>query len=80
MKRILFTSIAAIIGLTITAQDVAQWREPNRNGIYNETGLMKKWPDAGPAIGDHLFSKRSGLPKPIVSRGFICVAASPTIT
>jgi len=50
MKRIFFTSIAVIISLTITAQDVAQWRGPNRNGIYNETGLMKKWPDGGPAM------------------------------
>jgi hypothetical protein len=32
------------------AQDVAQWRGPNRNGIYNETGLLNKWPDAGPKM------------------------------
>ena len=26
------------------------WRGPGRTGIYNETGLMKSWPSAGPAL------------------------------
>ena len=26
------------------------WRGPGRTGIYNETGLMKSWPTAGPAL------------------------------
>src|SRR4030043_371787 len=61
MKRILFTLIEAIISLTITAQDVAQWRGPNRNGIYNETGLMKKWPDDGPAMIWHFGGRSTPL-------------------
>ena len=39
-----------MIFISATAQDVAQWRGPNRDGIYNETGLLKKWPDAGPRL------------------------------
>ena len=27
-----------------------EWRGPDRSGIYNETGLLKKWPDGGPAL------------------------------
>ena len=27
-----------------------QWRGENRTGIYNETGLLKKWPEAGPSL------------------------------
>ena len=34
------------IGLAYS-QD-AQWRGPNRDGIYHETSLLKKWPDGGP--------------------------------
>jgi outer membrane protein assembly factor BamB len=34
----------------MNAQDIAQWRGPNRDGIYNETGLLKKWPDGGPKL------------------------------
>ena len=26
----------------------SQWRGPNRDGIYNETGLLKEWPENGP--------------------------------
>ena len=26
----------------------AQWRGPNRNGVSNETGILKSWPEAGP--------------------------------
>jgi len=27
-----------------------QWRGENRNGIYNETGLLKEWPAEGPQL------------------------------
>ena len=27
-----------------------EWRGPGRSGIYNESGLLKKWPDGGPAL------------------------------
>jgi outer membrane protein assembly factor BamB len=32
---------------TINGQ-ISQWRGPNRDGIYSERGLLKKWPDKGP--------------------------------
>lgn len=50
MTRITFACLFSIIYLSAYSQDVAQWRGPNRNGIYNETGLLKKWPDAGPKL------------------------------
>ncbi len=28
----------------------AQWRGPNRDGIYPDTGLLKEWPEEGPEI------------------------------
>jgi outer membrane protein assembly factor BamB len=39
-----------LISLSMTAQNVSQWRGPNRDGIYTEAGLLKKWPDAGPKL------------------------------
>ena len=27
-----------------------EWRGPDRSGVYNETGLLKKWPDGGPKL------------------------------
>lgn len=38
------------LAATAMAQDIAQWRGKNRDGIFNETGLLKKWPDAGPKL------------------------------
>lgn len=48
MKRFVFF----IVGLTLAvipalAQKNIQWRGENRDGVYHETGLMKKWPDGG---------------------------------
>jgi outer membrane protein assembly factor BamB len=50
MSRSIITILFAILYISVSAQDVAQWRGPNRNGIYNETGLMKVWPDGGPKM------------------------------
>ncbi len=45
--------IIAILGLGFTmnlmSQDV-QWRGPNRDGIYPESGLVKEWPEEGPEV------------------------------
>jgi outer membrane protein assembly factor BamB len=35
---------------TIVICQLYEWRGPNRTGIYNETGLLKKWPDGGPKL------------------------------
>lgn len=44
--------IALLIGTACTQQstEVAQWRGENRDGIYNETELLKSWPEKGPAL------------------------------
>jgi outer membrane protein assembly factor BamB len=33
-----------------TSTDWPQWRGPNRDGISQETGLLQKWPAAGPPL------------------------------
>ena len=51
MKRsILVICLMSLIGYSSPAQNVAQWRGPNRDGIYPETGLLKSWPETGPAL------------------------------
>ena len=51
MKRILLLSgLTCMIVVNLFAQETAQWRGPDRDGIYNDTGLLKKWPEAGPAL------------------------------
>ena len=51
MKRFLFTlCLAGIISSGCLAQSIAQWRGPDRNGLYPDKGLLKKWPDNGPDL------------------------------
>ncbi len=47
MQRFLFVLISVLIGWSTSAQ-ITQWRGPDRDGIFIETGLLKEWPEAGP--------------------------------
>ena len=49
MKKYLFI-ITILFPFMLHAQKNSQWRGENRNGIYNETGLLKVWPTAGPQL------------------------------
>jgi len=49
----IFPKISMLLILTIASLNVAysqlyEWRGPGRTGIYNETGLLRRWPEAGP--------------------------------
>ena len=39
--------IVLIVSCTSQSED-SDWRGPNRDGIYPETGLLKEWPEEGP--------------------------------
>ena len=58
MKRINFT-IAFLVLVVIAIAQPVQWRGPQRDGKFADTGLLKKWPDAGP----ELFMKVEGIGK-----------------
>lgn len=64
MKIFLFF-ITLILAITLQAQD-AQWRGPDRNGIYPDTGLMEVWPEEGPEILLMIDSLPSGYSTPMV--------------
>ena len=49
MKKYLFI-IAILFPVMLHAQKNAQWRGENRNGMYNETGLLKVWSADGPQL------------------------------
>jgi outer membrane protein assembly factor BamB len=36
--------------LPVSGQENSQWRGESRNGVYNETGLLKTWTDEGPQL------------------------------
>jgi outer membrane protein assembly factor BamB len=50
-KNIIFASLLFFLFFNISlAQDLVQWRGADRNGIYNESGLLKEWPAEGPKL------------------------------
>lgn len=50
MNRLLLLLIFLVICSEINSQEISQWRGPNRNGIYKESGLLRKWPETGPKL------------------------------
>jgi outer membrane protein assembly factor BamB len=50
MKKTILLLPLLLLTVIICAQSLTQWRGENRDGFYNETGLLKKWPDAGPKL------------------------------
>jgi outer membrane protein assembly factor BamB len=43
-------SLALVCAPSVRADDWPGWRGPNRDGICQETGLLKKWPEGGPRL------------------------------
>lgn len=51
VKKALYFLIAGLLVQTLSfAQEVLQWRGENRSGVYNETNLLKSWPENGPSL------------------------------
>ena len=46
----LFAAGSVLFSLAGAAADWPQWRGPRRNGVSQETGLLKEWPGAGPKL------------------------------
>ena len=49
LSVIVIVAIAFLTNCT-SKQEVAQWRGPDRNGIYPEKNLLTQWPDSGPKL------------------------------
>jgi outer membrane protein assembly factor BamB len=75
MKRILtLLVLCSLLNVNTFAQDNAQWRGPNRDGIYNETGLMKNWPENGPSLLWHFDELGEGHASAAVTKDQIYTA------
>ena len=67
---LILCSFTVAIGQTPT-----KWRGPNGNGIYNETGLLKKWPANGPEIIWHFDDLGKGFSSPAFANELIYVSS-----
>jgi outer membrane protein assembly factor BamB len=75
MKRFMtLFFLGCLLNVNTFAQDNAQWRGPNRDGIYNETGLLKTWPENGPALLWHFDELGDGHSSAAVTKNRIYTA------
>ena len=49
-KNFLVITIVFILSLNVYGGDSPRFRGPNSDGIFQESGLMKKWPEGGPKL------------------------------
>ena len=50
IKKILLLAVMLLPAIPGHLQTISQWRGPERNGVYDEPGLLKSWPPGGPAM------------------------------
>lgn len=74
MKTTIQIFLALILCINVTGQEIAQWRGENRNGIYNETGLLKKWPENGPKLLWHFDELGDGHASAAVTNSMVITA------
>jgi outer membrane protein assembly factor BamB len=73
MMRILIGCILFLLISPVLGQDIAQFRGPSRDGNYPETGLLKKWPEAGPKLELQITGIGKGYSQPVVYKDVIYI-------
>lgn len=76
LKKTISISVSLIFIVSVLfAQTPTRWRGPNGNGIYNETGLLKQWPENGPEILWHYDDLGQGHSSPVFANNLIYISA-----
>ena len=77
MKRMRSLKLIALVLLicsdSVFAQEIAQWRGPNRDGIYPDKNLLKSWPENGPELILSVKNIGRGFSSPVMYNGTIYV-------
>jgi len=75
-KYVLLTVVAVVMQISVQAQEVAQWRGENRDGKYDETNLLKEWPEEGPKLLWHYDELGPGHASAAVTKDVIYTAGT----
>ncbi len=75
-KYILVTVVAVVLQISMQAQEIAQWRGENRDGKYDETNLLKEWPENGPKLLWHYDELGPGHASAAVTKEVIYTAGT----
>ncbi len=72
MKKLILIFISVFLFQSVFSQ-VIQWRGPNRDGNFPETGLLKEWPENGPQLLLEVDKIGKGWSSPILADGIIYI-------
>ena len=76
MKRIALLSmfiVTVILAAGVRGGDCPRFRGPEGDGVFSETGLMKKWPDGGPKLAWSVKGLGKGFCSAAVAGGTVYV-------
>ena len=73
MKRTIVI-LFLLISTTIFSQNLVEFRGVKRTGFYNETGLLKQWPENGPKLLLKIKGIGKGYSQPIFADGKVFVS------
>jgi outer membrane protein assembly factor BamB len=71
--KLLLMFFLSVFPVSVIFSQLYEWRGPGRSGIYNETGLLKKWPDKGPGLVWEISGMGDGYSSPTVTDDAIYV-------
>src|SRR6056297_314047 len=72
MKYSLFI-VVLFFSIDLFSQEIVEFRGINRTGHFNETGLLKEWPDNGPQMVLEIEGIGKGYSHPVVVNDVIFV-------
>lgn len=75
MKPIIISFCLIILSISGYSQ-TAQWRGENRDGHFNETGLLKSWPEEGPELLVAVEGMGRGFSMPVVDNETVYVTGN----
>ncbi|WP_461637808.1 outer membrane protein assembly factor BamB family protein [Labilibaculum euxinus] len=76
MKNYFVLLVLLIVVSTSFAQENAQWRGVNRDGIYQEAGLMQEWPVDGPELIWHIEGLGEGHSSAAVTKDAVYIGGT----
>ncbi len=72
MKLLLIVIICSF-SLTMSSQELVEFRGTRRTGHYPESGLLKKWPESGPEVILKIKGISKGFSQPVVAENKIFI-------
>lgn len=72
MKNSILLLVFIFLFISVSAQD-AQWRGPDRSGIFPEKGLLQEWPESGPELIMKVSDVGNGYSQPVLHEGVIYI-------